>query len=97
MALRIAASRRHPGSFAGRHVLLELETVTNGRPWYDWEQWLDAVNIRGATAAGSLRFSHYDHIVQAAIEGAGWPWANGRTWRGIYAKRSWSRRWAMNA
>ncbi|HEU0199605.1 MAG TPA: LysR substrate-binding domain-containing protein, partial [Burkholderiaceae bacterium] len=62
--LRTAADLPH-------HVLLEHETVTNGRPWYDWQQWFEAMNIHGARSAGSLRFSHYDQVVQAAIEGSG--------------------------
>jgi DNA-binding transcriptional LysR family regulator len=60
------------------HVLLDLETLRNGRPWYDWQQWLDAMNIRALRPAGSLRFSHYDQVIAAAIAGSGvaigkWP------------------------
>jgi DNA-binding transcriptional LysR family regulator len=61
-----------------RHVLLDLETLRNGRPWYDWQQWLDAMNIRALRPAGSLRFSHYDQVIAAAVAGSGvaigkWP------------------------
>jgi DNA-binding transcriptional LysR family regulator len=61
-----------------RHVLLELETSLNGRPWYDWQQWLDRIGMRRLRAAQTLRFSHYDQVVAAAVSGAGiaigkWP------------------------
>jgi LysR family transcriptional regulator, glycine cleavage system transcriptional activator len=60
------------------HVLLEFETVRNGRPWYDWQLWLRAMKTRGVKPAGWLRFSHYDQVVEAAIAGSGvaigkWP------------------------
>jgi LysR family glycine cleavage system transcriptional activator len=60
------------------HVLLDLETIRNGRPWYDWQLWLDAMKVRGLKPAGYLRFSHYDQVIAAAISGAGiaigrWP------------------------
>jgi DNA-binding transcriptional LysR family regulator len=61
-----------------KHVLLDLETVRNGRPWYDWQQWLQAKNVRNMKPAGSLRFSHYDQVIAAALSGGGlamgkWP------------------------
>ena len=54
-----------------RHLLLDMETAANGRPWYDWKTWFDAMGIRDFKAAGSLRFSHYDQVVDAAREGSG--------------------------
>jgi LysR family transcriptional regulator, glycine cleavage system transcriptional activator len=54
-----------------RHVLLDMQTTSNGRPWHDWQHWFDAMKIRSAKPTGSLRFSHYDQVVQAAIEGSG--------------------------
>lgn len=61
-----------------RHVLLDFETTLYGRPWYDWQQWLDAVHLRVPKGAGWLRFSHYDQVVEASLNGAGvavgkWP------------------------
>jgi DNA-binding transcriptional LysR family regulator len=61
-----------------RHVALDFETLVYGRPWSDWEQWLAGMNIRGFKPAGSLRFAHYDQVIQAAIAGGGiaigkWP------------------------
>jgi DNA-binding transcriptional LysR family regulator len=54
-----------------KHVLLDFETVLYGRPWYDWQEWFDAVKLRGAKGAGWLRFSHYDQVIEAAIKGSG--------------------------
>jgi DNA-binding transcriptional LysR family regulator len=54
-----------------QHVLLDYESVHNGRAWYDWQQWFDTMNIGSFKAAGSLRFSHYDQVIQAATEGSG--------------------------
>jgi DNA-binding transcriptional LysR family regulator len=76
--IRQAARPIESAADLARHVLLDLETVRNGRPWYDWQQWLDAMRIRGLRPAGSLRFSHYDQVIAAAISGSGlaigkWP------------------------
>ncbi len=61
------------GSAAGlaHHVLLDLETVTVRGPWSDWGPWLDAMKLGDLKPAGTLRFSHYDQVVQAAIDGSG--------------------------
>jgi LysR family glycine cleavage system transcriptional activator len=72
-----ARSLRTPADLAN-HVLLDFETVLYGRPWYDWQQWLDAMKLRGVQGAGWLRFSHYDQVIEAAIKGGGvaigkWP------------------------
>lgn len=80
-APRLARSRAHPLRSAAdltRQVLLELETVRDGRPWYDWQMWLQAKQLRAVKPAGVLRFSHYDQVVEAAIAGSGvavgrWP------------------------
>jgi LysR family glycine cleavage system transcriptional activator len=53
------------------HVLLDLETFTGKGPWSDWGPWLDAMNMRDLKPTGTLRFSHYDQVVQAAIDGSG--------------------------
>lgn len=68
---------RTPADLA-KHVLLDFETAVYGRPWYDWQQWLDAMKLRGLKGAGWLRFSHYDQVIEAAIKGGGaaigkWP------------------------
>ena len=55
----------------GKHVLLEFETVVYGRPWHDWQQWCEAQKLRRISSAGWLRFSHYDQVIAAAVEGGG--------------------------
>ena len=54
-----------------RHVLLDFETTLYGRQWYDWMRWFGAKGIREMKATGSLRFSHYDQVIEAAVNGAG--------------------------
>jgi DNA-binding transcriptional LysR family regulator len=54
-----------------RHVLLDLEIVTASGPWSDWGPWLEAMSLVGLKPAGTLRFSHYDQVIQAAIDGSG--------------------------
>lgn len=61
---------RTPADLA-QHVLLDFETVLYGRPWYDWERWFGAVKLRRMRTSGLMRFSHYDQVVQAALEGGG--------------------------
>jgi DNA-binding transcriptional LysR family regulator len=61
-----------------RHVLLDFETILYGRPWYDWQQWFDAMKLRSIKGAGWLRFSHYDQVIEATRKGSGvavgkWP------------------------
>jgi len=61
-----------------RHVRLDFETVVYGRPWYDWEQWSAAIGAGALRPASTMRFSHYDQVINAAVEGEGvaigkWP------------------------
>jgi len=62
--LKIPADLEH-------HVLLDLEMVTNRGPWSDWGPWLEAMKLGDLKPAGTLRFSHYDQVIQAAIDGSG--------------------------
>jgi DNA-binding transcriptional LysR family regulator len=67
-------AREHPldgPADLAAHVMLELETLTSGGPWSEWGPWLDANELRDLKPAGMLRFSHYDQVVQAAIDGSG--------------------------
>jgi DNA-binding transcriptional LysR family regulator len=61
---------RCPADLA-KHVLLDLETVAARGPWSDWRPWLEVMRLGGLRPAGTLRFSHYDQVVQAAIDGSG--------------------------
>ena len=54
-----------------RHVLLDLQTTTGRGAWSDWRPWLEGMNLADMKPAGALRFSHYDQVVQAAIDGSG--------------------------
>ena len=54
-----------------RHVLLDLETTTDQGLWSDWTPWLDAMDLGSLKPAGAVGFSHYDQVVQAAIDGSG--------------------------
>lgn len=68
---------RTPADLA-RHARVEFETVLYGRPWYDWERWFDVMRRPPVAPATTMRFSHYDQVIQAAIEGSGvaigkWP------------------------
>ena len=51
------------------HVLLYLEHPRAA--WLDWELWFHALGLRDFEPAGKLHFSHYDQLIQAAIDGHG--------------------------
>lgn len=77
----LARSRNNPlrvPADLARHVRLDFETIVYGRPWYDWEHWSNAKQLGSITPARTMRFSHYDQVIQAAINGSGvaigkWP------------------------
>jgi DNA-binding transcriptional LysR family regulator len=52
-----------------QHVLLYLEHPRAA--WIDWELWFHALGLRDFQPAGKLHFSHYDQLIQAAIDGHG--------------------------
>jgi LysR family transcriptional regulator, glycine cleavage system transcriptional activator len=76
-----ALAERSPINALGdltQHVLLDFETIRNGRPWFDWQLWFEAMKIRRLKPAGLLRFTHYDQVIEAALAGSGvamgrWP------------------------
>jgi len=51
------------------HVLLYLEHPRAA--WLDWELWFHALGLRDFEPAGKLHFSHYDQLIQAALDGHG--------------------------
>lgn len=53
------------------HVLLQFEPDRMSAPWLDWVEWLEDRKIALAASAGTVRFSHYDQVIQAAIDGSG--------------------------
>jgi DNA-binding transcriptional LysR family regulator len=52
-------------------VLLHLDDPEGRTPWLDWRAWLEANGEHDLKPAGSLRFSLYDQVVQAAVGGQG--------------------------
>jgi DNA-binding transcriptional LysR family regulator len=61
---------RRPADLA-RHVLLHLDDPEGRTPWLDWRAWLAANGEPGLKPAGSLRFTLYDQVIQAAVGGQG--------------------------
>ncbi len=70
----LAAKRERPlkrPEDLARHVLLHIDDERGRFPWLNWSAWLAAIGIRELTPAGSLRFNHFDQVMQAAIGGQG--------------------------
>lgn len=64
---------REPADLA-RHVLLHDDpggTKFGPAPYLQWDVWLEALGLPDLQAAGAVHFSHYDQLIQAAIEGEG--------------------------
>lgn len=61
---------RTPDDLA-HQVLLEYEPATVNPTWLDWAGWFRALQLAQPRPAGMLRFSHYDQVIEAAIESAG--------------------------
>ena len=78
--LRSPADLRH-------HVLLHLDDATGRWPWLNWAQWLDALGLARAPTEGTLRFSHYDQLIRAAVDGEGVALGRDPLIRGHLAKR----------
>ena len=53
------------------HVLLHLDDPDGRMPWLNWPSWLNSNGAPDLKAGGSLRFSIYDQVVQAAVSGQG--------------------------
>ena len=51
------------------HVLLHLDDAKMS--WMEWNLWLRAHGVRDLKPAGSMQFSQYDQLVQAAVNGQG--------------------------
>jgi LysR family glycine cleavage system transcriptional activator len=52
-----------------RHTLLYLEETRAA--WIDWDLWFHALGLTDFVPAGKLHFSHYDQLIQAAVDGNG--------------------------
>lgn len=55
----------------GDFVLLDFEDPQQLTPWLTWEAWFEAMDTPRPKARGVLRFSHYDMMLRAAINGQG--------------------------
>jgi LysR family transcriptional regulator, glycine cleavage system transcriptional activator len=54
-----------------RYVLLHYDDPGRDHPWLYWDVWLELMRASDVKPAGSLRFSHYDQLIQAARDGQG--------------------------
>lgn len=54
-----------------RYVLLHYDDVERRSPWLSWNVWFELVRVHDLKPAGALRFSHYDQMIQAAVDGQG--------------------------
>ncbi len=54
-----------------RFVLLHFEDAEGLAPWLSWNVWFEAMKIPPVKGTGALRFSHYDQMLRAAIDGQG--------------------------
>jgi LysR family transcriptional regulator, glycine cleavage system transcriptional activator len=54
-----------------QQVLLHFDDVDRSIPSLSWNVWLEAAGIADLKPAASLRFSHYDQVVNAALGGQG--------------------------
>jgi LysR family transcriptional regulator, glycine cleavage system transcriptional activator len=54
-----------------RHVLLHYDDPERRSPWLSWEVWFELVKAQDVRPAGTLRFSHYDQMIRAALDGHG--------------------------
>jgi DNA-binding transcriptional LysR family regulator len=61
---------KSPRDLSGQ-VLLHYDDPERRYPWLSWEVWFELTQTQGVRPAGMLRFSHYDQLIQAAIEGQG--------------------------
>ena len=59
-----------PQDLSGQ-VLLHYDDAERRYPWLSWDVWFELTQTHGVKPAGALRFSHYDQLIQAAIEGQG--------------------------
>jgi LysR family glycine cleavage system transcriptional activator len=53
------------------HTLLHFDYPGAAKSFMDWDTWLTALGIGDIKAAGSLYFTQYEQMIQAAIDGQG--------------------------
>jgi LysR family glycine cleavage system transcriptional activator len=52
-------------------VLLHFEDPVLATPWLTWDVWFEAMKAAPPSPKGVLRFSHYDILLRAAVNGQG--------------------------
>jgi LysR family glycine cleavage system transcriptional activator len=52
-------------------VLLHFEDPQHSTPWLSWAVWFEVTKMKPVAPKGMLRFSHYDQLIRAAINGQG--------------------------
>jgi LysR family transcriptional regulator, glycine cleavage system transcriptional activator len=70
----LAADRTRPlkrPEDLAHHVLLHIDDERGRFPWLNWSAWLASNGVDRLMPAGSLRFNHFDQVIQAAIDGQG--------------------------
>lgn len=55
----------------GRHTLLHLDYGPAHKTWYDWDTWLTSFGLDDLKPSGTLHFTRYDQMIQAAMAGQG--------------------------
>lgn len=61
---------RKPADLA-QHVLLHLDDPGGTMPWLNWPAWLNSNGQPNLKPAGSIRFSLYDQLIAATLDGQG--------------------------
>lgn len=71
-APRLVAGERlgSPEDLSGQ-VLLHYDDADRRAPWLSWDVWFEVMKARNVKPAGTLRFSHYDQMIRAALDGQG--------------------------
>jgi LysR family glycine cleavage system transcriptional activator len=62
--------RRDPKDLL-KHTLLDVDWHSQGSTWPNWENWLDAANLKNLPHGRTVRFVHSALAIQAAIDGQG--------------------------
>jgi LysR family transcriptional regulator, glycine cleavage system transcriptional activator len=52
-------------------VLLHYDEPLGRGPWLTWSVWFETLKVKPFSAKGALRFSHYDQLIRAAVDGQG--------------------------
>ncbi len=69
------------------HVLLVLDDPNGIRPTSSWPLWLEVARLGDVRPAGTLHFSHYDQLIQAAVDGQGIALGSSALVRGLIRQR----------